>query len=175
VKSQQIHQLFIQFINYVMAAPTCFGITLPSSGSIPSAFWVVLNWGEVDRILWMGVLCLVTASLDTTRPSKIHTDSSTLTHYLNTPPKRLNKRIILYGVITSSVKAWKLTNNTYSFLPCLQVLLTEVLQQANTFHSEPICPAAMCDANGWNERNFNAASRLILYVYMDHLNFVSYS
>jgi hypothetical protein len=22
-----------------MGAPTCFGITLPSSGSVPSAFW----------------------------------------------------------------------------------------------------------------------------------------
>jgi hypothetical protein len=36
-ESQQSHQLFFQFINY-MIAPTCFGITLPSSGSVPSAF-----------------------------------------------------------------------------------------------------------------------------------------
>jgi hypothetical protein len=43
-----------------MVAPTCFGITLPSSGSDPSAFWEMLNWEAVDRILWMGVLCLVT-------------------------------------------------------------------------------------------------------------------
>jgi hypothetical protein len=43
-----------------MVAPTRFGITLPSSGSVPSAFWEILNWGAVDRILWMGVLCLVT-------------------------------------------------------------------------------------------------------------------
>jgi hypothetical protein len=43
-----------------MVAPTCFGITLPSSGSIPSAFWEMLNWGAVDRTLWMGVLCPVT-------------------------------------------------------------------------------------------------------------------
>jgi hypothetical protein len=42
-----------------MVAPTCFGITLPSSGSVPSAFWEMLNWGAVERILWMGVLCLV--------------------------------------------------------------------------------------------------------------------
>jgi hypothetical protein len=41
-----------------MVYPTCFGITLPLSGSVPSAFWAVLNWGAVDRILWMGVLCL---------------------------------------------------------------------------------------------------------------------
>jgi hypothetical protein len=27
-----------------MVAPTCFGITLPSSGSVPSAFWEMLNW-----------------------------------------------------------------------------------------------------------------------------------
>jgi hypothetical protein len=40
--------------------PTCFGITLPSSGSVPSAFWVTLNWGAFDRILWIGVFCLVT-------------------------------------------------------------------------------------------------------------------
>jgi hypothetical protein len=43
-----------------MVAPTCFGITLPSSGSVPSALWETLNCGAVDRILWMGVLCLVT-------------------------------------------------------------------------------------------------------------------
>jgi hypothetical protein len=35
-----------------MVAPTYFGITLPSSGSIPSVFWEILNWGAVDRILW---------------------------------------------------------------------------------------------------------------------------
>jgi hypothetical protein len=39
-----------------MVVPTRFDITLPSSGSVPSAFWEVLNWGAVDRILWMGVL-----------------------------------------------------------------------------------------------------------------------
>jgi hypothetical protein len=43
-----------------MVYPTCFGITLPTSGSAPSAFWEMLNWGAVDRILWMDVLCLVT-------------------------------------------------------------------------------------------------------------------
>jgi hypothetical protein len=40
-----------------MVAPTCFDITLPSSGIVPSAFWEKLNWGAVDIILWMGVLC----------------------------------------------------------------------------------------------------------------------
>jgi hypothetical protein len=61
VKNQQMQQLFIKFINYIcMVAPTCFGITLPSPGSIPRAFWEMLNWGAVDRILWMRVLCLVT-------------------------------------------------------------------------------------------------------------------
>jgi hypothetical protein len=58
-----------------MVAPTCFDITLPSSGSVPRAFWDMLNWGAVDRILWMGVLCLVTwcvrAHHVTTRPSTI--------------------------------------------------------------------------------------------------------
>jgi hypothetical protein len=43
-----------------MLAPTCFGITLPPSGSVPSAFWEKLNWGVFNTILWMGVLCLVT-------------------------------------------------------------------------------------------------------------------
>jgi hypothetical protein len=43
-----------------MVAPTCFDITLSSSGSVPSAFWEMLNWGAVDRILWMDVMCLVT-------------------------------------------------------------------------------------------------------------------
>jgi hypothetical protein len=42
-----------------MVAPKCFGIILLSSGSVPSAFWEILNWGSVDRILRMGVLCLV--------------------------------------------------------------------------------------------------------------------
>jgi hypothetical protein len=42
-----------------MVAPTCFGITLPYPGRVPSAFWEILNWGAVNRILWMGVLCLV--------------------------------------------------------------------------------------------------------------------
>jgi hypothetical protein len=40
-----------------MVSPTCFGITLPYSGSVPTAFWEMLNRGTVDRILWMGVLC----------------------------------------------------------------------------------------------------------------------
>jgi hypothetical protein len=43
-----------------MVAPTCFGITLLSSGSVLIAFWEMLNWGAVEGILWMGVLCLVT-------------------------------------------------------------------------------------------------------------------
>jgi hypothetical protein len=41
-----------------MVAPKCFGITLSFSGSVPSAFWQMLNWGAVDRILWMGLLCI---------------------------------------------------------------------------------------------------------------------
>jgi hypothetical protein len=43
-----------------VVAPTCFGITLPPPGSVRSAFWEMLNWGAVDIILRMGVLCLVT-------------------------------------------------------------------------------------------------------------------
>jgi hypothetical protein len=42
-----------------MVAPTCFGITLPSSGNVPSAFWEMLNWEAVDTILWISMLCLV--------------------------------------------------------------------------------------------------------------------
>jgi hypothetical protein len=42
-----------------MVAPTCFGITVPFSESVPSALWEMLNWGAVDKLLWMGVLCLV--------------------------------------------------------------------------------------------------------------------
>jgi hypothetical protein len=34
-----------------MVAPSCFGITLPYSGSVSSAFWEMLNWGAVDRIV----------------------------------------------------------------------------------------------------------------------------
>jgi hypothetical protein len=51
VKNQQMHQLFIKFINYVAA--TCFGITLPSSVRVPSALWEMLNWSSVSSILWM--------------------------------------------------------------------------------------------------------------------------
>jgi hypothetical protein len=32
-------------------SPTCFGIRLPSSGSVPSVFWEMLNWGAVDNIV----------------------------------------------------------------------------------------------------------------------------
>jgi hypothetical protein len=49
-----------------MVASTCFGITLPSSGSVPSTSWEMLNWGAVDRIWWMGVLGLVTWCVHTT-------------------------------------------------------------------------------------------------------------
>jgi hypothetical protein len=39
---------------------TSLSITLPSSRSVPSVFWEMLNWGAADRIVWMGVLQLVT-------------------------------------------------------------------------------------------------------------------
>jgi hypothetical protein len=52
-----IHSVY----EWCMVAPTRFGITLPFSGSVPSAFWETLNW-EVDGILWMCVLCLVTCA-----------------------------------------------------------------------------------------------------------------
>jgi hypothetical protein len=71
-----------------MVAPTCFGITLPSSRSVPSAFWEMVNWGAVDRILWMGVLCLVTWCVHhvtrlSTRFWNICYRSKNLTCYLN--------------------------------------------------------------------------------------------
>jgi hypothetical protein len=50
-----IHSVF----KLCMVAPTCFGITLTSWGSVPSAFWEMFNSGAVGRILWMGVLCAV--------------------------------------------------------------------------------------------------------------------
>ena len=52
---------FNKYTNYsfslliMYGSSKCFGITLPSSGSVLSAFWEMLNWGAVDRILWMGV------------------------------------------------------------------------------------------------------------------------
>jgi hypothetical protein len=50
-----------------MVPPTCFGLILPSSGSVASAFWEMLNWGAVNRILcqvtWCVAIC--TTSLDT--------------------------------------------------------------------------------------------------------------
>jgi hypothetical protein len=60
-----------------MVAPTCFGITLPSSGSFSSAFWEMLNWGAVDRILWMGVLCLVMWCVPCTLSSLVTRSQST--------------------------------------------------------------------------------------------------
>jgi hypothetical protein len=36
-----------------MVAPTRVGITSPSSGSVPSALWVMLIWGAVGR--WVGL------------------------------------------------------------------------------------------------------------------------
>jgi hypothetical protein len=33
-----------------MAAPTCFDITFPTAGSVPSALCEMLNCGAVDRI-----------------------------------------------------------------------------------------------------------------------------
>jgi hypothetical protein len=57
MRKKQTNTPIIYSVHYI---PTCFGITLPSSGSVSSAFWEMLNWGAVDGILWMGVLCLVT-------------------------------------------------------------------------------------------------------------------
>jgi hypothetical protein len=34
-----------------MVAPKSFGITLPSSVSIPSAFWEMLNWGATHHVV----------------------------------------------------------------------------------------------------------------------------
>jgi hypothetical protein len=60
-----------------MVAPIWIGITLPSSGSVPSAFWEMLNWGAVDRILSMGVLCLVRAHHVTRNNTPVHSIVST--------------------------------------------------------------------------------------------------
>jgi hypothetical protein len=35
-----------------------------------SAFWEMLNWGAFDRILWMGVLCLVSQKALGTLPEE---------------------------------------------------------------------------------------------------------
>jgi hypothetical protein len=59
-----------------MVAPTCFGITLPSSGNI---FWEMSNWGAVDRILWMGVLCLVAWCVAISEP-QYSIDCSSIQH-----------------------------------------------------------------------------------------------
>jgi hypothetical protein len=45
---------------------------LSSSGSVSSAFWEMLNWGAVDRILWMGVLCLVGSLTDLIYDARSH-------------------------------------------------------------------------------------------------------
>jgi hypothetical protein len=66
-----------------MVAPTCFDITLPSSGSVPSAFWELLNWGAVDRILWMGVLCLVMRCVIWDRHAPRHYIHTELINWMN--------------------------------------------------------------------------------------------
>jgi hypothetical protein len=72
----------IHSIYYVyMIAPTYFGITLPSSGMVPRAFLDMLNWGTVDKILWMGVLFLVTWCL------VITTHHATRHNILSTAPQ----------------------------------------------------------------------------------------
>jgi hypothetical protein len=62
-----------------MTALTCFGITLSSSGSISSAFWEMLNWGAVERILWVGGVCLVTWCVAISHP-QYSIDCSSIEH-----------------------------------------------------------------------------------------------
>jgi hypothetical protein len=59
VKNQQIHQLLIQFINYVRWLLRVSALHCHPQGAflVPSEMF---NRGAVDRILWMGVLCLST-------------------------------------------------------------------------------------------------------------------
>jgi hypothetical protein len=72
-----------------MVSPTCLGITLPFLGSVPSAFWEMLNWGAVDRILCMGLLCIVTWKHHVTKhKTPIHNILSTAAH-LNISKKAL--------------------------------------------------------------------------------------
>jgi hypothetical protein len=63
VKTNTVHWVTSIYV-YCYAAPTCFGITLPSSGSVPSDFWAM---GVLCLVTW----CLRTTSLDTKRPSTI--------------------------------------------------------------------------------------------------------
>jgi hypothetical protein len=67
-----------------VVALTCFGITLPSSGSVSSAFWEMMNRGAVDSILWMGVLCLVTwcVVITTHAHPQYSIDCSSIEHFL---------------------------------------------------------------------------------------------
>jgi hypothetical protein len=37
-----------------MVTATCFGITLPSSGSVPRGFWGVVGWGGGGRVVGVG-------------------------------------------------------------------------------------------------------------------------
>jgi hypothetical protein len=69
-----------------MVVPTCFAITLPYSVNVPSAFWEMLNWGSVDRILWMGVLCLMAWCVAIW-------DHAPLTHHARTHHARTHARM----------------------------------------------------------------------------------
>jgi hypothetical protein len=76
VKNQQMQQLFIQFINYVWYLLHVLALHCHPQGASPNAFREMFNWGAVERILWMGVLFLVTlcariTSIDTARPSTV--------------------------------------------------------------------------------------------------------
>jgi hypothetical protein len=87
-----------------MVVPTCFGIILPSSRSVPSAFWEMLNWGAVDN---MGVLCLVARCVHhvTRHNTPIHNILSTAPQLSNTNTPIINgvfvcfSRIFLLGIL----------------------------------------------------------------------------
>jgi MFS-type transporter involved in bile tolerance (Atg22 family) len=88
-----------------MLSSTRLDITLPSSGSVPSAFWEMFNWGAIYRILWMGVLCLVTWCVRTTSLDTRHTIADSPSFAQNLMAQRCSN-------VCRSIFVTRLTNTT---------------------------------------------------------------
>jgi hypothetical protein len=78
-----IHSVYLLCV----VVPTCFGITLPPSESVSSVFWETLSWGAVDRILWMGVLWLVTWCMAISDRHHITRHNTPIHNILSTAPE----------------------------------------------------------------------------------------
>jgi hypothetical protein len=104
-----------------MVAPTCFGITLLSSESVPSAFWEMLNWGAVDRILWMDLLCLVTCTTSVNTmfiPSEWLLDGSHMSGNVTNYTIKAYYKLMMFSVLFTRIyQPTKSTLHSCRFVP----------------------------------------------------------